>query len=590
MCRTIIGIAPSGDGNLSHVGAIDAEIACLFVRQLIVPFLAARETSSRGDVISDADGLAAGERRSGLGADFDGDADLVRIHHTTSSCRRSMCAVVKRKGGGVWIPRQTDGFLLHCQSTADKTDVVVPAGQAAGRDGVAVAHVAVLRIVIIIGERAAKHGGILSADEAAVRDAVIGGRIAVGDFPVVGRDGQRSLGDGDSEVLRLRSVTAAGGLGGGDGRTAGADDGEYVTADGHDGLVAGGIGDGTRTDHRAGRNLEGCVAISLRDVAKSEIARSRSNRERAEDRAGIVTFTRDGDGGRTGFRIIGKFHLKVGVLDEHFAAELDGDGGCLRITIEDVGIRRGTHCSTGEILGCDGQCACSEGDVVVRRGQSCGNNIIWPHGARHIVGRTRSVVVLVISIGERTAECGGIIAVDEARNVRHAVVCRRTAVSNRLVVGLNRQRSLIDLERIGRGLVGVGIIGSVGDGGCDDGRTGARDADKARILIDSSDARCRGDAILHRTVASLRQRVREVSVTEGLGEAGLRKTDGTTQFRDLKRRTPTASKASVGCRCQSCSVITGIGLAAGDADMDRGNGVGLRAVTEADTLDRRQVG
>ena len=154
-------------------------------REGIVVRLRAGQRRGRGGVAAD----------SRSGAVLDRDRDHIAVHGAGRGRGHAVLAAVKVKADRR-APRQADRLRVDRQGAVFIINIVVVAGQTAGRDRIGIAHIAVLLIGVSIGQLAAENIRFLAVDKAAVGNAVVGRSLTIGDAVVVCGHGQVDLVDG----------------------------------------------------------------------------------------------------------------------------------------------------------------------------------------------------------------------------------------------------------------------------------------------------------------------------------------------------------------------------------------------------------
>ena len=265
--------------------------------QLVVARLVAGQRSGRSGVARARVGLLAG----------DGCGNRIAVHRPRHRDVGGLCIAVEGQRCGA--PIQPDFLLLNGQLAGDKADIIVAGGQATGRDGIGIAHIAILLIAVGIGQLTAEHARCLAAHEVGIGHAVIRRGVAVGDGHVPGGDSQRGLADRD-------------GRGAGIGLVVGRRD-----------LVIHGLGAvaGIR-DRRAGVQVTGAFRIAVFDGI-------------AAGRVG------DAHGDAVRLPVIGRRHVRRGYGHRPGGDRPDRGGGILIIALAGDGHGIGVHNGAGQAAG-----------------------------------------------------------------------------------------------------------------------------------------------------------------------------------------------------------------------------------------------
>ena len=100
-------------------------------------------------------------------------------------------------------PGYADFLLLYRQLAGFESDIVVTGGQSLGGNGVAVAHITILAVAAIVGQRAAENIFRFPADEAIIGHAIVGRCFPVGDGLILGGDSEGCLCNGAGNADRL---------------------------------------------------------------------------------------------------------------------------------------------------------------------------------------------------------------------------------------------------------------------------------------------------------------------------------------------------------------------------------------------------
>ena len=141
---------------------------------------------------------------------------LAAVLHGEGRCMR-LCVVGHGQDVGDGDVRMVQMLLVHGQRTLREGDVVVAAGQAAGRDVVVACAGLVLHVAASECQCAAQDSVRLVVHEAVVRNGVLRSIVAEGHALVVGSDGQRLLRDvklllGGASVVALTGDGHRGGV------------------------------------------------------------------------------------------------------------------------------------------------------------------------------------------------------------------------------------------------------------------------------------------------------------------------------------------------------------------------------------------
>ena len=109
------------------------------------------------------------------------------------------CRIFRRggaEGNGLVLRPDADRLLLHRQGAAGEGHVIIVAAQAGRGDGIG-AHIAILKVIIGIAQRAGKAGRGVTGGKTVVFHAVVGRLIPIGDAVGLCPHGQRPLLDGE---------------------------------------------------------------------------------------------------------------------------------------------------------------------------------------------------------------------------------------------------------------------------------------------------------------------------------------------------------------------------------------------------------